>query len=707
MLTTLCFLGVILVSPQQDLAQLTAGVTKVAKPGLPGVVSAISPSSVSFVIAQDGPIIIPVASAGRLGKGRVAAFGHGGFLTAESAKEGDTGKLLANVIQWCSGRAGKLRVGCIERSDQDWVRSLGFEPIPVSRGSLEADLRRADVAILPASFDSPVIENYVKNGGGLITAHTPWGWMQLNPGKDLATQMPMQGILHQAGLSFSDGYAERVWPAKDQNESSRVNAAQALGNLSTDGQQASSTIMAALRSTTDRDDFNRQVRNAVAGATIKTPTEKSPLTSKDALSRLALTVKHLDRQAGKSSVRVEPSAADFPGLVPDGAPRVEASVLIPVNKTQWVSTGLYAAPGEEITVESPVALSSASVQIGSHSDGLWHLDRWQRHPEITVRKVLVPGVTRISSPFGGLVYIAIDRRNSLPEQKLRFGNVVRSARYVHGKTTLAQWNDQLKNQAPWVEIGSEKVIFTVPLVDAQKVADPIALMNLWDKSLDLYSELDGRPLPDRAERIVCDRQISAGYMHSGYPIMTWMDNSIALSLDAKKLGSEGTWGHWHEIGHNHQKGEWTFDGTGEVTNNIYTVYLMNKIAGKGIYDRIQSESAKVKAYLAKGGDFEQWKREPFLALTMYMQLVDTFGWDSMKKYFRSYEGPNAGAMPKNDLEKRDQFMTRYSRVIGKNLGPFFQDWGVPTSQRARDSLRDLPVWVPAGFPGRESKQLDF
>ncbi len=698
MLTTLCFLSVLIVSPQQDLAQLTAGVGGIAKPGLPGVVSAISPTAVSFVIAQDGRVIIPVASAGRLGKGRVAAFGHGGYLSADAAKEGDTGKLLSNVIQWCSSRAGKLRVGHIQPGDQAWINSLGFEAVSVARNTLESDLKRVDVAILPASFDSQIVEIYVKNGGGLITAHTPWGWMQLNPGKDLATEMPMQGLLHQAGLSFSDGGAERVWPAKDLAESNRVNAALALENLAKDGMQASTTIMSALRSTTEKDAFNRQVRNAVSGAAIKMPTEKTPLAAADALSRLALTVKHLDRQAGKPMPKVEPSASDFPGAVPDSAPRVEASVMVPVDRNQWVSTGLYAAPGETITVESPVALSSVSVQIGCHSDTLWHLDRWQRHPEIKVRKVLAPGVTRLSSPFGGLVYIAVDRRNSLPDQKLTFGNVVRSARYVHGKTTLAQWQEQLKHQAPWVEIGSEKVIFSVPLTDARKVEDPVALMNLWDKSLDLYSELDGRPLPDRPERIVCDRQISAGYMHSGYPIMTWMDHSIELSLSVKKLTTEGTWGHWHELGHNHQKGEWTFNGTGEVTCNFYSLYLMEKIAGKGLWDRIGSEKAKVEAYLAKGGDFEQWKREPFLALYMYGQLIDAFGWDSLKKYLRSYEGPNAGAMPRNDLEKRDQFMTRYSRVIGKNLGPFFEGWAVPTSQGARDSLRDLPVWVPAGFP---------
>jgi hypothetical protein len=187
-------------------------------------------------------------------------------------------------------------------------------------------------------------------------------------------------------------------------------------------------------------------------------------------------------------------------------------------------------------------------------------------------------------------------------------------------------------------------------------------------------------------------------MHSGYPIMTWMDDSIPLSLDATRLTTQGTWGHWHELGHNRQKGAWTFEGTGEVTNNVFTLYMMDKVAGQSIWKRIGSEEPKFKTYIEKGGDFGQWKREPFLALYMYGQLVDAFGWDSMKKYFRSYEGPNAGAMPRSDEEKRDQFMVRYSRVVGKNLSAFFQAWAVPTSASARESLKDLPAWLPKDFP---------
>lgn len=696
MLLSLCLLTAVVVSPQQDLAALTSGVTRVAKPGTPGVVSAISPDAVSFLITNDGRTLLPVASAGRLGKGRVAAFGQGGYLSMEAVREGDTSKLLDNVIQWCSGRTGKLKVGYLDPNDREWIAMLAFEPVKLDRGLLESDLRRVDVAIIEATMESPVIENYVKRGGGLITAHTPWGWMQLNPGKDIATQMPMQSLLHQAGLSFSDGYSDRIWPAKNYEEAARVNAALAISALDKDGVQASTTIMAALRSTTERDAFNRDIRRAVSTGAVVFPTAKTPLSAKDSLARLALTVRHLDRLSGKPMPKVEPSASDFPGAVPADAPRVETNFTLPLSKRQWVSTGLYAAPGEEITVTASMILAGVSVQIGCHSDEIWRLDQWERHPEITTRKALAPPLTRITSPFGGLIYLVVDRTSTLPDQKLTITGAVRSARYVHGQTTREQWQEQLKYSAPWVEIGSDKVIFSVPLADAKKVPDPVALMDLWDRCLDLYSELDGRPLPDRAERIVCDRQISAGYMHSGYPIMTWMDHSIELSLSVKQLTSAGTWGHWHELGHNHQKDAWTFDGTGEVTCNLYSLYLMQKIAGKTLWDRIGGEKQKVQAYLAKGGNFEEWKREPFLALTMYAQLIEAFGWDSMKKYLRSYEGPNAGTMPTTDEEKRDQFMTRYSKVVGKNLAPFFKAWGVPTSAGAQGSVRSLGSWMPKG-----------
>ena len=55
--------------------------------------------------------------------------------------------------------------------------------------------------------------------------------------------------------------------------------------------------------------------------------------------------------------------------------------------------------------------------------------------------------------------------------------------------------------------------------------------------------------------------------------------------------------------------------------------------------------------------------------------------------------------PKTDQAKRDQWMVRFSRAAGRDLGPFFQAWGVPTTAEARASVSGLPAWMPTDFPG--------
>ena len=95
---------------------------------------------------------------------------------------------------------------------------------------------------------------------------------------------------------------------------------------------------------------------------------------------------------------------------------------------------------------------------------------------------------------------------------------------------------------------------------------------------------------------------------------------------------------------------------------------------------------------------EAWKKDPFLALFMYCQLREAFGWEPFKKVFAEYRALPPKERPQEDVDKRDQWLIRFSRAVGKDLGPFFEEWGVRTSQTARDSLKDLPTWLPDNFP---------
>jgi uncharacterized protein (TIGR03437 family) len=83
---------------------------------------------------------------------------------------------------------------------------------------------------------------------------------------------------------------------------------------------------------------------------------------------------------------------------------------------------------------------------------------------------------------------------------------------------------------------------------------------------------------------------------------------------------------------------------------------------------------------------------------MYVQLIHQFGWDAYKRVFAEYRALPANQRPQTDQDKRDQWMVRFSRQVGRNLGPFFLAWGVPTTQAARASLAELPVWLPDDLP---------
>ena len=150
------------------------------------------------------------------------------------------------------------------------------------------------------------------------------------------------------------------------------------------------------------------------------PTTKNPIQEDDLITRLVISVqtdRYLRNQEfGEFQIENVPSFAaanDFPGPVPEQAERLDrVGVMVRTDVPGWASTGLYAAPGEAITVKVDSPLFSSfpkpfKVRIGVHSDRLWHLKNWTRYPEITLEKTMRSPETKVVNPFGGLVYIVV------------------------------------------------------------------------------------------------------------------------------------------------------------------------------------------------------------------------------------------------------------------------------------------------------------
>ena len=263
-----------------------------------------------------------------------------------------------------------------------------------------------------------------------------------------------------------------------------------------------------------------------------------------------------------------PSHVEFPGEVPSNATRISRTVDINGNQSGLPSnfgysqarshirmtTGLYAAAGEVVTVTlPPVAVDSDTyVLVGAHSDNLWDKSQLHRHPQIVRWWHVDQQYMEVGNAFGGTIYIAISPGSTLGDFQVTISNAVKAPTYIHGQTDVSQWLQEHRHDpAPWAEIGSDQFILTVPSNEIRDLEDPDDLMNWWDEALEMEHELYGfLPWP-RVERAVFDAQISAGWMHSGYPFMAH-DLSVPDVVNVSYMSENGDWGMFHELGHNHQ-----------------------------------------------------------------------------------------------------------------------------------------------------------
>jgi hypothetical protein len=677
------------------------GVQEIACPGIPGPLVVFGRQAEVLVSGKEGKFMQPVVASAVYGKGRVVAFGHGGFLSQEAASVGQTKRLLANAVRWAAGKGGVAGVH----------RAVGIETLLkeegiASRRLSEMDLSTLDglsVLIIDPNGEAPKsaepIRRFVREGGGLVIAGLGWGWLQLNPGKTIR-EHPCNLIVEPMGIAWADGYLEKTsaqgFTATPGPES--ANALAALSSLgSVDDSQTGQTLTRAAATLGPGHSFVRSLADRLAKSPLIIPTEKAPLTLARIEPRLRFTLSSLSETRNAES----PAAVEFPGIPPEASPIISRSIDIDLGKPRWQSTGLYALPGKliRVTIQQPSVLLGLRLRIGAHSDSLWNLDEWKRAPEISISAPIVSSTSQFSNPFGGLIYVEVPQGLPHSAANVKIENAVEAPWYVQGKITDAQWKTLRNAPAPWAEIESSKIILTVPSSVVRGLDNPDDLMHYWDRVSDACADLAGITRERKSpERYVADVQISAGYMHAGYPIMTHLDAAprmvdLAFLSDPVKAGD---WGLFHEIGHNHQQPEWTFDGTGEVTNNLFTLYIIETVVGRVPGYEVRWDKQQLldlfRKHRATGSNFEKWKSDPFLALAMYVQLQQAFGWQPFKKIFADYRLTHESDKPKSDAEKRDKWLIKFSRAVGKNLSPFFDAWGVPVTAGAKRTLDDLPVW---------------
>jgi len=671
------------------------------------------------------------------GSGSLLVFGHGGLLEKPAQTPGRK-KLFENYLALIANDFARAQADGDGSSDAKKPQSAtiqtgnltplmraagfvqrGFDALPEGEELTEALSELDLLSFNSTGKETPeqiaALADWVKGGGHLMTALGGWIFTgYFAPGNDLRTQCPLNDLLQPAGMAIADGSVSGELRALTSDEQSQFHALHAYDNIRARAlrgekfdrkdqalNQSIKAIESALRfMPNDETFFGRLSRELPRGVAVS---KKDRVSAATPLKRLSLTRFLIDqRRASPSEILRGPGVEHFPGDVPSDAKRVSKKIELSLELEGWVSTGLYAAPAEAITLKlnKRDIARGLTLRIGCHKDSLypWR-DEWYRYPEISWTANLDREEVELANPWGGLIYVEVPSASVDDQEiKVEVNNAVESPRFVLGDTSNREWQrDERDKPAPWAELGNSKMILTVPSDLIRSLDDPEALMEFWDDVRDQYATLSAKPLKARPERMVVDINISNGYMHAGYPIMmqTFGERAnMCVDLAALRANPRGNgWGLWHELGHNHQEKDWTYSNTTEVTVNLFSLFVVEHISGDEV-KLGEKELGQLREYQSKKLTWRDWGSKPFHGLLFYWTVIEEFGWEPFSEVFAEYRDLADDERPQSDLDKRDQWLLRFSRTLGKDLSAHFDWFGVEVSESARDELAKLklPTW---------------
>lgn len=409
------------------------------------------------------------------------------------------------------------------------------------------------------------------------------------------------------------------------------------------------------------------------------------------------------------------SSVNFPGACP--TPPAGQTRTVAINTSfldtfgrdtqMWTEparrpTGTYLHPGGIATVTVPAVMvgKGYQVRVGAHS---WdHSNRpvLKRLDRSSLVYNITSATTKIASPLGGGIYIEVPKGRTLGVQNVTITGAARSpffsAKSFH-QTTLTEWQTTERTQpGPWADFQSEKFMFQVPRSWIYNFADPVTLMQNWDKSIDAINDLMGFPR-DRGKETMYDQvdvQLRASVYAPGYPACnasynpgtTYSGNHNHYLLTGPQNAPEYE---FHEQGHAYFFPK--FGGEQESTVNLLHIAVMTQKFGKTFDQALRESNGYTRSFVTlpntavvwmtsfnfspNENPMDDWEKayQP-QGHAKFADLARLFGWEGLNNFYYYYNDKDDKGQ--SYTEATDSLLLQLCKSYGLDVRPMMHFWGI-------------------------------
>ena len=384
----------------------------------------------------------------------------------------------------------------------------------------------------------------------------------------------------------------------------------------------------------------------------------------------------------------------------DAAQRVKVKVMMDTRFNFHHFTGVYAPPGELITIEIPEAVINKSyVHYNMHTRDVADLSfagSFQRLPSTVfgskANTLLTRTVNKMGYPIGGLVFLNLDP-DILPEPfEVIISGGILAPWYRYGSDTEEEWEEIKKYPAPLacIETGNLNLVFRSYYIrTASRINDCV---RFFRSAHQLYQSIC--PKVSNYESTQGDREngrervpnywhfdtyvaVGAAFAGPGENYIQCPNGWVDDALHIEKVMRSGSWGLLHEMGHHHQKryGKyWGIGYKGEVTNNVlnsfcyilYTELSSARFETTDQYAIFNSWERVSHSYMFIDNT-DMFDEETHTNLFMYVQLMHSFGIKKTLEFIKADVEQSLYPKDEKGNNETESFLLRAASIFGYDI----------------------------------------